>query len=77
MLCADFDDYCETQQRLANTYKDQKKWVTMVVNNLAKVGEFSSDRTIHQYADEIWDAKPVSIDLGDGPSFDTLPVRAS
>ncbi len=75
MLCADFDDYRETQLRLANTYEDRQKWSSMVANNIANVGKFSSDRTIRQYADEIWNAKPVPIDLGDGPTFDAPAVK--
>ncbi len=75
MLCADFEDYRETQNRLAQTYMDRKKWASMVIDNLANVGKFSSDRTIRQYAEEIWHVKSVPIDLGDGPSFDTPPVK--
>ena len=39
--------------------QDQDKWLAMVVNNIATVGKFSSDRTIKEYADEIWHADPV------------------
>jgi len=50
---------------MANTralaYRDPTRWVKMVVNNLANVGRFSSDRTIAQYAEEIWAAKPVIV----------------
>lgn len=38
--------------------QDQTKWLTMVVRNIATVGKFSSDRTIQQYATEIWGATP-------------------
>ena len=44
-------------------YKERRKWLQMVVQNIAHVGKFSSDRTIKQYADEIWEAKPCPIPL--------------
>jgi starch phosphorylase len=61
MVCADFDAYYACQERVAQTYRDAARWAKMVVNNLAHVGRFSSDRTIAQYAEEIWHAKPVTV----------------
>ena len=48
------------------TYKDQAKWTRMAIMSTAGSGKFSSDRTIQQYADEIWrvGACPVPDDLG-------------
>jgi starch phosphorylase len=40
-------------------YRDQQQWLRKVILNVAKMGKFSSDRTIGQYAEEIWNAKPV------------------
>ncbi len=61
MVCADFDAYVECQERVAAAYRDQPRWMRMVVQNLAHAGRFSSDRTILQYAEEIWHAKPVVV----------------
>jgi len=61
MVCADFDAYYACQERVAQTYRDPTQWARMVVNNLAHIGCFSSDRTIAQYAEEIWHAKPVVV----------------
>jgi len=61
MVCADFDAYYECQQRAAEAYRDPTRWAKMVVHNLAHVGRFSSDRTIAQYAEEIWGVKPVVV----------------
>ncbi len=63
LVCADFDSYCDIQQRLGEAYADPDRWARMVVHNLANVGRFSSDRTIAQYAKEIWGATPVTIKL--------------
>lgn len=57
MLCADFQAYIDCQKRVSETYKDQKKWLTMAVNNIASVGKFSSDRTIREYAKDIWNSE--------------------
>ncbi len=63
MLCADFDDYVRAQQDVATTYRDQEEWTTRVIRNIGNMGKFSSDRTIQQYADEIWGLEPVSISI--------------
>ena len=59
LLCADFASYVECQKRVAETYRDVERWTKMAIYNVARVGEFSSDRTIQRYADEIWRAVPV------------------
>jgi len=61
MLLADFRDYLRAQLKVDETYKDKETWTKKSILNVANMGRFSSDRTIQQYADEIWSAKPVSI----------------
>ncbi|MBL8799474.1 MAG: glycogen/starch/alpha-glucan phosphorylase, partial [Planctomycetia bacterium] len=56
---ADLEAYIAAQDRVERTYKDRKTWDRMAVLNVARIGMFSSDRTIKQYADEIWGVKPV------------------
>jgi glycogen phosphorylase len=63
MLLADFASYIECQGRVSQTYNEPEKWTEKSILNVAKMGKFSSDRTIQQYADEIWGVKPVSIDM--------------
>jgi len=63
MLLADFEAYLACQARVNETYKDTKKWARMTLKNIAYTGRFSSDRTINEYAKEIWKAKPVSIEM--------------
>ncbi len=60
-LLADYEAYIQCQERVSVVYADRRKWMQMVVLNIANVGKFSSDRTIQQYADEIWDAKPCVV----------------
>lgn len=63
MLLADFASYIECQQRVSQSYNDPEKWTRMSIMNVANMGKFSTDRTIQQYADEIWGVKPVAIDM--------------
>lgn len=62
LLLADFDDYVACQDRVAELYQDQAKWTQKAILNVARMGKFSSDRTIQEYCDDIWDVKPVKID---------------
>ncbi|HVM33031.1 MAG TPA: glycogen/starch/alpha-glucan phosphorylase [bacterium] len=62
LLLADFDAYLECQERVSRLYQDQEKWTKMAILNVASMGKFSSDRTIQEYCDEIWDIKPVKIE---------------
>jgi glycogen phosphorylase len=61
MLLADFEDYLECQEKVSRAYQDQEKWTRMAILNVARMGKFSSDRTIQEYCDDIWKVKPVKI----------------
>ncbi|MDD5746599.1 MAG: glycogen/starch/alpha-glucan phosphorylase [Candidatus Omnitrophica bacterium] len=54
MVCADFDAYCAMQDNVSAAYCDQEAWTKKSIINVAKSGVFSSDRTIAEYAREIW-----------------------
>lgn len=58
-LAADFQSYVNAQQEVQRRYKDKTYWARMCLVNIAKSGYFSSDRTIQQYASEIWDIHPL------------------
>nr|WP_035789547.1 glycogen/starch/alpha-glucan phosphorylase [Clostridium butyricum] len=60
-LLADFEAFKKTEEMVFEDYRDKKKWAKKCLANLANVGQFSSDRTIKQYADEIWDIKPDAV----------------
>ncbi|MBO5509428.1 MAG: glycogen/starch/alpha-glucan phosphorylase, partial [Lachnospiraceae bacterium] len=59
----DFDSYKEAQKRVNAAYKDKTKWAEMAMLNTACSGKFSSDRTIEQYAQEIWRLEKVEVTL--------------
>ena len=54
MVCADFDSYCQMQEHVSTAFKDRTAWTRRSITNVANSGSFSSDRTIREYADEIW-----------------------
>ena len=54
MVAADFDGYAAAQRQVDSIWMDQKSWRTKAIHNIANVGWFSSDRTIAEYAREIW-----------------------
>jgi starch phosphorylase len=54
MILADFEAYCETQKEIDVLYGKPADWYKKAIHNVARVGKFSSDRTIRDYADEIW-----------------------
>lgn len=62
MLLADFWSYVEAQDAIDKAYRDKKRWAKMAILNSARVGKFSSDRTISEYAKEIWDLNAVKVD---------------
>ena len=62
LICADFDRYVEAQGRAAEAYRRPQLWNAMSIRNVAGMGPFSSDRTVSEYAKEIWGARPVSVD---------------
>jgi starch phosphorylase len=59
MLCADYESYIACQDKVSQTYANQDKWMKMSLMNIASSGKFSSDRTISQYAREIWGVEPT------------------
>jgi len=61
MHLADLRSYLEADQRLVELYVDQHAWVRKAILNVAGSGKFSSDRTIKEYASEIWGAKPCPV----------------
>jgi starch phosphorylase len=60
MLFADYQDYVDCQQRVSEAYRDQKDWTRMSILNSARVGRFSSDRSIREYCRDIWNVSPIT-----------------
>ena len=61
-LLKDFASYREAQDRLQNQFKDRREWTRKALKNIANAGKFSSDRTIAEYAKEIWNIEPVEVE---------------
>jgi starch phosphorylase len=62
MLLADYQAYVDAQQRVSDTWGDRREWTRMAILNCARVGRFSSDRSIQDYCRDIWNiraAEPV------------------
>ena len=64
-ILKDFRSYAEAQERVESAYKDEKKWARSAMLNTAKSGKFSSDRTIEEYAKEIWHLDKVKVEVTD------------
>ncbi|MEZ4308210.1 MAG: glycogen/starch/alpha-glucan phosphorylase [Polyangiaceae bacterium] len=61
MIMADFAAYSACQERVAAAYEDQEAWSRTALLNIARMGSFSSDRTIREYASDIWRIEPVDV----------------
>ncbi len=83
LLLADYASYVAKQAEVDALYRDSDAWTRMAILNVAGMGAFSSDRTIAQYAHEIWHTKPVVLGQAEPPGFFggsasvTKPMRLS
>lgn len=59
LLFADYQAYVDCQDQVSRAYLDQESWAKMSILNVARIGKFSSDRSIREYCENIWDAKPL------------------
>jgi glycogen phosphorylase len=63
MLLADYQSYIDCQDRVSLAYKNQDEWTRMSILNVARIGKFSSDRSIRDYCADIWKTWPVKIQI--------------
>lgn len=63
MLLADYQSYVDCQDRVSTAFRDYEHWTRMSILNVARMGKFSSDRTIAEYCREIWQVEPVHVEL--------------
>jgi len=65
LLLADYQSYVECQDRVSHAYWDQDRWTRMSILNVARMGKFSSDRSIGDYLQNIWSAPAVNVEVPD------------
>ncbi len=63
MLLADYRSFIECQDRVSAAYRDRERWNRMSILNVARMGKFSSDRSIREYCSDIWRTWPVKIEF--------------
>ncbi len=68
LLLADYQSYIDCQEQISQAYQNTNNWTQMSISNVARMGQFSSDRTIQEYCQKIWQVKPVKIKLKDRES---------
>jgi len=63
LLLADYQSYVDQQDQVSQAFFDHEHWTRMSILNVARMGHFSSDRSIEEYCDKIWNAKPVKVEI--------------
>ena len=61
LVLADYEAYVRKQKVVEIAFRDKEEWARKAIINTARVGKFSSDRAILQYAEEVWNLKPVPV----------------
>jgi starch phosphorylase len=61
MVAADFESYCECQKRVSEEFVNKEIWSSKAILNIANMGQFSSDRSIRDYARDVWDIEPCPV----------------
>jgi starch phosphorylase len=80
MHLADFRSYVDTQERAAALYRDRHAWAAAAIRNIAAMGRFSSDRSVREYADQVWSLEQVPVPQPNGlgeaehPLWDICPT---
>jgi starch phosphorylase len=68
MLTADIESYVQAQDRVDALWRDPQAWTRAAIRNIARMGHFSSDRAVHEYAERIWHVSPLPIKLPKKPA---------
>jgi len=62
LVSDDFHSYNQTQELVDEAYRNQEEWTTKCITSVARMGFFSSDRCINEYAEEIWNIEPLAVE---------------
>ncbi len=65
LVLADYQSYVECQDRVSEAYRDQDHWTRMSILSVARMGKFSSDRSIREYLQNIWRTPPLKVDVSE------------
>ena len=63
MVLADYASYLESQHEVSHAFQDPSHWQRLSILNVARMGKFSSDRAVQEYASKIWKVNPVPVDV--------------
>ncbi|KAJ3130052.1 hypothetical protein HK098_006764 [Nowakowskiella sp. JEL0407] len=77
LVLADYEDYIRVQKQVSEAFRNSEKWARMSILNVARMGKFSSDRSIAEYVEKIWRASKVSVDVGGYAASQSAIVRSS
>lgn len=72
LVSDDFHSYIETHALVDEAYQNQEEWISKCITSVARMGFFSSDRCINEYAEGIWNVEPLDVDVADGTRKDEL-----
>lgn len=61
LVSDDFQSYVDTHKMVDEEYQNQEEWITKCIRSVARMGFFSSDRCINEYAEEIWNIEPLDV----------------
>jgi starch phosphorylase len=61
LVLADYQSYAECQEHVSALWRDQRAWTRKAILNVARMGKFSSDRSIREYCENVWWVKPVTV----------------
>jgi glycogen phosphorylase len=67
LVLADYQAYAACQERVSALWRDQRAWTRKAILNVARMGKFSSDRSIREYSEHVWRVQPVKV-----PSWNTV-----
>ena len=75
-LMADLPSYIEASRKAEKDFQEQPLWASKAILNVARIGRFSSDRTIQEYARDIWGIQSANIQTQSGSTSSEEPLRA-